>query len=136
MSSLSRLNVPAYRVNKNDRRGGLTHHREEERMTVKIYMMPLEYPCGPQSSCCGPIGQSEETINELKDAIRKELQLHVEVLNVKEDKLKLSGDGQVIKLLNTFGPIALPIITLDGKVVSMGNPSPEEAVRAIREKLQ
>jgi len=103
--------------------------------TVKIYMMPLEYPCGPQSSCCGPIGQSKETINELKDAIGKELQLHVEVLNIKEDKLKLSDDGQVLKLINTFGAMALPIIALDGKIVSMGTPLPEQAVQAIREKL-
>jgi len=30
--------------------------------------------------------------------------------------------------------MSLPIITLNGEVVSMGNPSPEEAISAIKEK--
>lgn len=101
--------------------------------TVKIYMMPLEYPCGPQSSCCGPIGQSAEVIQELKNAIEKELNLAVDVINVREG-VNMS-ELQVIKLLNTFGAIALPIIALDGKVVSMGNPSSQDAIQTIRQKL-
>lgn len=100
---------------------------------VKIYMMPIEYPCGPQSSCCGPIGQSEEVIRELKTAIEKELNLNVDVINVR-DGVNMS-ELQVIRLLNTFGATALPIIALDRDVVSMGNPSPHEAVQAIRQKL-
>ncbi|MEW6214775.1 MAG: hypothetical protein AB1478_06155 [Nitrospirota bacterium] len=101
--------------------------------TVKIYMMPLEFPCGPNSACCGPIGQSDEVIQGLKGTIEKELNLGVEVINVRQ-KMKMS-DVQVVRLLNTFGPMALPLIALDGDVVSMGNPSPEEAVQAIRQKL-
>lgn len=100
--------------------------------TVKIYMMPLEFPCGPQSSCCGPIGQSDEEIKGLKDAIEKELNLDVEVINVRRIKM---SEVSVVRLLNTFGPMALPLIALDGNVVSMGNPSPHEAVQAIKQKL-
>jgi len=101
--------------------------------TLKIYMMPLEFPCGPQSACCGPIGQSEEEIKGLKETIEKELKLNVEVINVK-DGVRMS-ETQVIRLLNTFGAMALPIIALNGKIISMGNPSPDEAVNVIKQNL-
>lgn len=101
--------------------------------SIKIYMMPLEYPCGPQSSCCGPIGQSEGEIQELKSAIEKEFNLNVEIVNIR-DGVDMT-ESQVIKLLNTFGAMALPLIALDGDVVSVGNPFPQEAVQAIKQKL-
>lgn len=101
--------------------------------TVKIYMMPVEYPCGPQSSCCGPMGQSEEVIQELKGAIEEEFNLSVEVINVRQ-KIEMSAT-HVMKLLNTFGARALPIIALDGDIVSAGNPFPEDALKAISQNL-
>ncbi len=101
--------------------------------TVKIYMVPLEFPCGPQSTCCGPTGQSNEVIQELKNAIEKELNLNVQVINVKYTVIM--AESNVIKLMNTFGVNALPIIALNGEVISMGNASPQEAVQAIRMKL-
>ncbi|MEW6409997.1 MAG: hypothetical protein AB1488_07785 [Nitrospirota bacterium] len=102
--------------------------------TIKIYMMPLEYPCGPQSACCGPIGQSEEEIKGLKETIERELRVNVGLIDVKKEGIRLS-DSQVLKLLNTFGAMALPVIALDDKVVSMGNLSPQQAVQALRQKL-
>lgn len=106
----------------------------ENERTVRIFMMPLQYPCGPGSACCGPIGQSDEEINKLKKAIEQELKVKVEVLNSMDGKV-MKNFLNIVRLLRSFGPNALPIITLDGEVVSIGNPLPEQAVSAIREKL-
>jgi len=101
--------------------------------TVRIFMMPQDFPCGPQSSCCGPIGQSEEQIESLKSSIEEELGYEVEILDVmNHDAIK--NYDQVVQLLSSFGPMALPILTLEDEVVSMGSPAPEMAVAAIREK--
>ncbi|NPV71141.1 MAG: hypothetical protein HPY55_10945 [Firmicutes bacterium] len=37
--------------------------------TVRVFTMPQQFPCGPRSSCCGPIGQSEEEVNNIRSAI-------------------------------------------------------------------
>ena len=97
-------------------------------------MMPQQFPCGPQSSCCGPIGQTEEEIQSLKSTIEKETGCQVEVLNVTNGN-DMSDYLQITQLVQAFGATALPIIALDGEVVSLGNPTPEQAVSAIREKM-
>jgi len=102
--------------------------------TVRLFTMPQQFPCGPQSSCCGPTGQSEEDIRELTDAIEKEIGCPVEIVNVTEYDKAMNHPG-VVRLLQSFGPAALPIITLDEDVVSMGNCAPVEAVAAIREAM-
>lgn len=102
--------------------------------TVRIFMLPLRFPCGPQSSCCGPIGQSEEEIQAYKDLIEKELQCNVEVIDVTNGK-EMKNHLNIVRLVHSFGPTALPIITLEEEVVSMGNSKPEEAVMAIKEKM-
>ncbi len=102
---------------------------------LKIFMMPQEFPCGEQSSCCGPTGQSEEEIQNLKNSIEEELGYEVEVLNMKnEDDVK--GYPRIVQLLQSLGPNALPILKLEDEVVSMGNPTPEKAIAAIREKTE
>ncbi len=102
---------------------------------LKIFMMPQEFPCGEQSSCCGPIGQSKEEIQSLKNSIEEELGYEVEVLNVKnEDDVK--DYPRIVQLLQSLGPNALPILKLEDEVVSMGNPTPEKAIAAIREKTE
>ena len=102
---------------------------------LRIFMMPQEFPCGEQSSCCGPIGQSEEEIQNLKNSIEEELGYEVEVLNVKnEDDVK--DYPRIVQLLQSLGPAALPILMLEDEVVSMGNPTPEKAIAAIREKTE
>jgi len=102
--------------------------------TVRIFMLPQQFPCGPQSSCCGPIGQSEEEIQSLKSTIEKELSCQVKVLNVMNGK-EMKHYLPIVRLVRSFGPMALPIITLDSEIVSMGNPTPEQAVSVIRGKM-
>lgn len=103
--------------------------------SLKIFMMPQEFPCGENSSCCGPIGQSEEEIHNLKNSIEKELGYEVEVLNVKsEDDMK--DYPRIAQLLHSFGPTALPILMLEDDVVSMGNNTPEKTIAAILEKIE
>ncbi len=103
---------------------------------VRIFMMPQQFPCGPQTSCCGPIGQTEEEIEKLKNAIEKELALKTEILNVIRGEDMKNHLG-VLRLIRSFGPMALPIITIgdEDEVVSMGTPTPEQAISAIKEKL-
>ena len=102
--------------------------------TVRIFMLPQQFPCGPQSSCCVPIGQTEEEIQNLKTIIGRELDCRVEVLNVMKGK-DMKNHLQILRLVRSFGPMALPIITLDDDIVSLGNPMPEQAVSVIREKM-
>lgn len=102
---------------------------------VNIFTIPIQFPCGPQSSCCGPIGQSEEKIQSLKSSIEKELGCRVGVINVMNGS-EMRNYLPIARLVQSFGPVALPIVTLDGEVISMGNPTPEEAVLSIREKIK
>ena len=100
---------------------------------VKIFMYPQQFPCGPQSTCCGPVGQTKEEIQLVENAIKKEFNCQIEIINVTDiDEMK--NHVEVNRLLGSFGPSALPIITLGDEVVSMGNPLPEEAVSAIKGK--
>ena len=100
---------------------------------LKIFMHPREFPCGEQSSCCGPVGQSEEEIQLLKSSIEDEMGYQVEVLNVKNEE-QINNYPQVVKLVHSLGPAALPILTLEDEVVSVGNTTPEAVLAAIREK--
>ncbi len=102
--------------------------------TVRLFTMPQQFPCGPRSSCCGPVGQSEEEIRELTDTIEKDIGCPVEIVNVTEYDKAVKHPG-VVRLLQSFGPAALPIITIDEDVVSMGNATAQEAVAAIREAM-
>ncbi len=97
-------------------------------------MMDQQFPCGPQSSCCGPIGQTEQEVQNLKSLLEKELECRVEVLNVTKEA-DMKDHLPVARLFRSFGPAALPIIALDGEVVSMGIPTPKEAVLAVKEKM-
>jgi len=103
--------------------------------TVKIFIMKQEFPCGEQSSCCGPIGQSAEEIDSLKSSIEKQLGCKVEVLNVKNDD-EMKDYPRIVQLVQSLGPPALPILTLDDEVVSMGNATPEKVAATIRENTE
>ncbi len=102
--------------------------------TLRIFMLPQEFPCGEQSSCCGPIGQSEGEIKSLKSSIENQLDYKVEVLNVKDDDV-MGNHPQVVKLFRSLGPTALPILALGDEVVSMAEIAPEKTIAAIREKV-
>lgn len=101
-------------------------------------MLPLEYPCGPESSCCAPVGQREEEIAALKKTLEAELAAKVQVINTADRRsVEEQPAGQTVRqLLASFGAQALPIIALHGEIVSMGSPSPQEAVNAIKEKMK
>jgi hypothetical protein len=101
---------------------------------LRIFMMPQEFPCGEQSSCCGPVGQSEDEIQSLKSGMEGEFGYEVEVLNVKDD-VDIKNHAQIVQLVQSLGVKALPILTVEDEVVSVGNPTPEKAVAAIRESM-
>jgi len=100
---------------------------------VKIFTMKQQFPCGPQSSCCGPIGQSEEEIISLKKAIEK-LGIYVEIYDIQEMK-NLQENPQVFKLFRTFGPLAIPVISVGDEVACMGQSGTNEIISAIKGKL-
>ncbi len=100
---------------------------------VKIFTMEQQFPCGPNSSCCGPIGQSEEEVMSLKNAIEK-IGVEVEVYDVKKIK-NLQEHPQVFKLFRTFGPQAVPVITVSDEVACMGKSEINETVSAVKSKL-
>lgn len=104
-----------------------------EQKIVRIFTAPLQFPCGSDSSCCGPIGQSDDDLKKLSDAIRN-LGVVVEVYNIKENGFT-GRFPNVAKLLGSFGPGIVPILAIGDEVISMGVPKPEEAAQAVKEKL-
>lgn len=100
---------------------------------VKIFTLEQRFPCGPQSNCCGPIGQSEQEVMSLKNAIEK-LGLEVEVYDIQRFK-NLQEYPHVFKLFRTFGPQAIPVITVGDEVTCMGQSEINETVSAIKSKL-
>jgi len=105
----------------------------DKKKEVKIFTMEQQFPCGPKSSCCGPIGQSKEEIAVLKNAIEK-LGLEVEVCDVQKMK-NLQENPQVFKIFSAFGPPAIPVITVGGEVASMGQSEINDTIFSIKSKL-
>lgn len=104
-----------------------------EQRKVRIFTAPLQFPCGPGSTCCGPIGQSEDDVKKFSDAIIN-LNVAVEVYNIMEDGF--AGRFPIVaNLLGSFGPGIVPILAIGDEVISMGTPTPEEAVQAVKERL-
>lgn len=102
---------------------------------VRLYFQPQSFPCGPNSSCCGPAGQSEEELREYRRALEAGLPgVELELVDASQ-RLNLGRDLPVIRLLNTFGAAACPIFTVNGEVISMGPPALEELIPLIQEKL-
>lgn len=106
-----------------------------ENHTVTIFTMPQEFPCGPSSACCGPIGQSEEELKSLTEGLEKALNLKVATFNVKDGKA-MRDHRQILALLRSFGWSVLPIIAVGDEVVAMGPPTVEEAVELVKSKLE
>lgn len=107
---------------------------KNNKKTAKIFTLGQQFPCGPQATCCGPIGQTEHEVLSLKNAL-EQIDLEVEVYDVQKTKVKLQDNPNVFKLLNTFGPMALPIITVESEVACMGNSTVSEVVSAVKAKL-
>jgi len=86
---------------------------------IKIFTMKQEFPCGPQASCCGPVGQSEEEVLSLKNDIEKNLDVTVEILDIKNTK-NLEQHPQIFELIKSFGLGATPIIAVGDEVACVG----------------
>ncbi len=101
---------------------------------VRIFTTPLQFPCGPGTTCCS-IGQSEEYIKTLVSAL--------EGMGVSAKVHDIDGDGEELssrfpsawELLKDFGPGITPILSLNDEVVAMGVPTVEDALSVIQEKL-
>ena len=89
-----------------------------EEKVIKIFTLKQEFPCGPQASCCGPVGQTEEEISELKNAIEG-LGLKVEVFDVSNFKDELLYP-EVTKILKNFGLGYVPVITVNNELACVG----------------
>lgn len=108
----------------------------ETNSTIRLYYVPQSFPCGPQSSCCGPVGQSEEELRHYVMQLEASLPgIKVQTIDMSQ-KLNLGRDLAAIKLLNTFGAAASPIVVVDSDVVSMGPPSVPELIQALKAKLE
>lgn len=108
---------------------------ETAKTVVRLYYQPQSLPCGPNSSCCGPVGQDEWEMLGYSTELEHRVQgIKVEVVDASQ-RLNLGRDLPVIKLLNTFGAAACPIFTVNDEVVSMGPPAMDELVTLVREKI-
>lgn len=107
----------------------------ESALAIRLYYLPQTFPCGPKSSCCGPVGQSEDELKDYVNQLETSLPgVQVQTIDVSQ-KLSLERDHAVVKLLNTFGGMACPIFALDGEVISMGPPAIPELVEMVKTKL-
>jgi hypothetical protein len=108
----------------------------ENSKTIKVYTMPQETPCGPASSCCGPIGQTEQEITQMRREIEERVPgIQVEVINIRQEKLRVQRDVAVLKVLQMFGPMALPVLAVNGEVVSIGPTEPDRLGPLLRAKF-
>lgn len=107
--------------------------------TVLLYYAPQAFPCGENSTCCGPTGQTEQELQQYRAAVEQALpDVQVQTINVDKasgGKLKMNRDLAVFKLLNNFGYAACPIFAVNGEVISMGPPVIDELVGLVKEKL-
>ena len=103
---------------------------------VNIVVLPESNPCGPQSTCCGPIGQSSETIDAIKEAIEKKTGGSASVVDIETIDTEDVEYAPVVKIFNSFGAAALPIVTLDGKPVCMGAIVPEQIAVIVERELE
>jgi len=103
--------------------------------TVKIFTMKQEFPCGPNASCCGPFGQSEEKMISLKSVIEKNLDVNVEIVDIKNTK-NLEQSQKILELIRSFGIGATPIITVGDEVACVGQADNiDEILSEIKMKL-
>ena len=106
-----------------------------ERASVSCYYMPLTFPCGPESACCGPVGQTEAEVGSYARQLREALPgVAVDLVDASRP-LQFPRDRAILRLLRAFGCDACPIFAVNGEVVSMGPPAVEELVHLIGAKL-
>lgn len=101
---------------------------------IKIFTIKQQFPCGPGSGCCGPIGQSEEEINNLIDSIKK-IGIDSVMVNYVNDIRELNKFKNVQTIFTTFGPGAAPVILLDNDIISIGKSGINNIISLIKNKL-
>lgn len=102
---------------------------------LKIFTVPQQFPCGPQSSCCGPIGLTEEEVNSLVKSVKKVFDGDIEVFNLLEPQIQ-KNNREVVSLVSSLGWGCLPIISLDSKIISVGKPSSDkELLETLKSQL-
>lgn len=102
--------------------------------TVKLFTAPFMFPCGPNSECCGPVGQSEEEIKRLKEGLEQALNVNVEVITLTDGKM-MREYRDILKVFHSFGWNAVPIIAINGEVVSMGESDIGQLIETLKEKF-
>lgn len=93
--------------------------------TLVLYYAPQMFPCGAGSSCCGPVGQSEEEVREYVTLLAGAFPgLDVRVRNIRDRKEFLpERDGAVMNLFGSYGWSVSPVVSVNGDIVSMGPPT-------------
>lgn len=105
----------------------------DKKKEVKIFTMEQQFPCGCNATCCAPTGQSEQEVLSLKKYI-EDLGLKVEVYDIKKLD-NLQQNTEVFRIFRSFGPGAIPIITVGEDVACVGKSDINETLSAIKEKL-
>ncbi|MCM8774828.1 MAG: hypothetical protein NC930_00505 [Candidatus Omnitrophica bacterium] len=105
-----------------------------EKKKLRIFTVEQINPCGPGSSCCGPVGQTKDEIAALKTAVEAETGSEVEICDLGKMK-DFKAYPQVWKVLNAFGTRAIPVVTAGDEVVCMGSSDIDEIVSAIKGKI-
>jgi hypothetical protein len=101
---------------------------------VKIFTAPLQFPCGPGTTCCS-VGQSAETVSLFISALTG-LGLNIKVYNIEENGEELfTKYPDAGELLKEFGPGITPILIMNDEVLGVGVATPEIARTIISEKL-
>ncbi|GAK56685.1 hypothetical protein U27_03648 [Candidatus Vecturithrix granuli] len=101
--------------------------------TIKMFI--LKRQPGPGGyTCCGPIGQTSEQIQDLQAAIESATGCQVEVYNVGRFGAE-QPPRMVVDLMSTLGIKALPIVIMNDEAVSIGKVTPEPIIAAIKAKL-
>jgi len=109
---------------------------ETTNSVIRLYYQPQSFPCGPNSACCGPVGQSEEEVRGYVSALVNRFPgVQVELIDVSQ-KLRAGRDSPALKILNTFGTAACPVFTVNDEVISIGPPAMSELIPLLAEKLQ
>jgi len=102
---------------------------------MNIFIMPQQFPCGPEASCCGPVGITDEELQNLVAALKGEFGLPIEIVDTTEGKL-MRNHPQILRLVRSLGHMALPTITIDDDIVSIGNYTTDKVINAIKDKLR
>ncbi len=104
----------------------------ESTSAIRVYYWAEYFPCGPKSSCCGPSGQSEDTVRGYVERLQSAFPgVDIETIDASKD-LDPSRDAAVIKLHASFGDKAFPVFAVGGEVVSVGSAEIDEVIEELR----